>query len=213
MRFLSLFLLPTLLLLVTAAPAQEWKMAKDKNGIRVYTRPSPQSAFKEFRGVMETDAPMNAIVAALIDVDSYPEWMPNAASSEVLSASGDTELTYRLITDAPWPVQDRDGVYTMRFERERDSEVIVVHMGVVPELLPADPDYVRIQMLEGYWRLQPLADKTVRVAYQVLTDPGGEVPVWMVNTTVVNQPFKTLTALRERVVLPEYRGRKFSFLD
>jgi hypothetical protein len=162
---------------------------------------------------MEVDMPVSALVAALRDIDSYPEWMPNAASSEMLSARGDTQMVYRLVTDAPWPVQDRDGIYGMHFERKPGSSTVLIRLEALPDRVPADPDYIRIRTLTGYWRLHPQEDGSVQVTYQVLTDPAGKVPVWMVNATVISQPFQTLSALRQRAQLPKYQDRNFSFLD
>lgn len=192
---------------------QEWRQVRNKDDIQVYTRPVATSKFKEFRGVVELEASVSAIVAALQDVGSYPEWMPHSATSEVVSSQGDTELVYRLITDAPWPVQDRDGIYRMLFERRPGTREVRIQLTALPERLPEDPDYVRIQRLQGSWQLSPQPDGVVRVVYQVLTDPAGKVPVWLINSTVVNQPFQTLSALRRRVALPQYQNREFSFLD
>ena len=203
----------TCLFLSISLLGQEWRQARNKDGIQVYTRAAAGSQFKEFRGVTELQTPISAIVAALQDVGSYPEWMPHSAASEVVARQGDTELVYRLITDAPWPVQDRDGIYRMRFERPPGSRGVRIQLSALPGRLPEDPDYVRIQRLDGYWQLSPQADGVVRVVYQVLTDPAGKVPVWLVNSTVVNQPFKTLSALRRRVALPQYQNREYSFLD
>lgn len=208
-----LLLSSLLIISVFIAAGQDWELAKDKNGIQVYTRPVEHSDFKEFRGVMDVEAPVSALVAALRDIDSYPEWMPNAASSEVLSAQGDTQVVYRLVTDAPWPVQDRDGIYGMHFEGEPGSPAVLIRLEALPDRVSADPDYIRIRTLTGYWRLHPQEDGSVQVTYQVLTDPAGKVPVWMVNATVVSQPFQTLSALRQRARLPKYQDRDFSFLD
>ncbi len=211
MRCTLLFFL--LIISVFIAGAQDWELAKDKNGIQIYTRPVDHSAFKEFRGVVDMNVPISALVAALHDIDAYPEWMPNAASSEVLSERSDTQVVYRLVTDAPWPVQDRDGIYGMHFESKPGSAAVLIRLEALPDRVPTDPDYIRIRTLTGYWRLHPREDGSVQVTYQVLTDPAGNVPVWMVNATVVSQPFQTLSALRQRAQLPKYQDREFSFLD
>ena len=176
-------LLSILIVMTSIAVAQDWELAKDKNDIQVYTHPVKASDFKEFRGIMEVDAPVSAIVAALRDIDSYPEWMPNAASSEVLSARGDTQVVYRLVTDAPWPIRDRDGIYAMHFENKAGSRAVLIRLEALPDRLPADPDHIRIRKLTGYWRLHPQGDGAVQVTYQVLTDPGGKVPVRHRSTT------------------------------
>jgi hypothetical protein len=44
------------------------------------------------------------------------------------------------------------------------------------------------------------------VSYQIHADPGGWVPVWLANLTVVRMPFKTLRGLRRQVLSPAPAG-------
>jgi hypothetical protein len=39
----------------------------------------------------------------------------------------------------------------------------------------------------------------VDVTFQMHADPGGAIPKWLANQTVVDTPFKTLQALRKRL--------------
>jgi hypothetical protein len=39
----------------------------------------------------------------------------------------------------------------------------------------------------------------VLVAYQIHADPGGSIPGWLANATVVDTPFKTLKNLRSTI--------------
>lgn len=50
----------------------------------------------------------------------------------------------------------------------------------------------------GYWKLVPKNANETEVTYQVHTEPGGSVPSWLANKFVVDAPFNTLKALKER---------------
>lgn len=74
-------------------------------------------------------------------------------------------------------------------------------MRAEPDYLPAVEGYVRVTRVDGFWQFTPLDDKT-EVTYQVHMDPGGSVPSWLANKFVVEAPFNTLRALRERAQRP-----------
>ena len=196
-----------------AVAQNEWEIAKEKDGITIFTRSVEGNEFKAYRGVTELKAPVSAIIAALQDIPSYKDWMPNTLSTKVLVKEGDRELIYYLSSDAPWPVQDRDGVYRMRFEGKAETGTVYAGFEGLPDYISEKEGFVRIQKLKGYWRIHPTGEGFVHLTYEVNTDPGGDVPVWLVNSTIVSQPFKTLKALRERINLPQYQQREFSFLE
>jgi hypothetical protein len=46
-----------------------WELAKDSEGIKVYTRSVPGSSANEFKGIAEVDAPIEVIVEVFKDID------------------------------------------------------------------------------------------------------------------------------------------------
>ncbi|MBO9687200.1 MAG: hypothetical protein J7598_11345 [Mitsuaria chitosanitabida] len=72
---------------------------------------------------------------------------------------------------------------------------VVVRVEAVQNYIPARDGKVRIPTAEGQWRLVSNTDG-VRVSYQMHASPGGSIPSWLANQTVVDTPFGTLKALR-----------------
>lgn len=189
----------------------DWELRKENEGIKVYTKDIKGSDFSAYRGVTTLGQPLSVIIAAIRDISSYPEWMPNASSTRILEERGDSSIIYYLTTDAPWPVKDRDGIYQMIFRRE-GAQKIRIELEDRPEYLPRKKDYVRIPKTKGFWLLAPLSGQRVEVVYQISVDPGGSVPAWLANPMSVSQPYKTLRALSERVQLKKYKGKEYSFM-
>lgn len=189
----------------------DWELRKEKEGIKVYTRDVDDSDFSAYRGITTLGQPLSVIVAAIRDISSYPDWMPNASSTRILEEEGDTSIIYYLTTDAPWPVKDRDGVYQVVFRREGKRKVRI-ELQDRPDFLPRKEDYVRIPRTTGFWLLTSLAGEQVEVVYQISVDPGGSVPAWLANPMSVSQPFNTLRALSKRIQLDKYKGKDYSFL-
>ena len=61
---------------------------------------------------------------------------------------------------------------------------------------PEDDDVVRIQQLEGFWEITDLKNGYIRLVQQCLADPGGSLPAWLVNSSVVDSPFFSMNAIK-----------------
>ncbi len=173
-----------------------WSLAKDADGIQVYVRDVADSPLREFRGEVQVKAKLEQVVQALREANAFRKWMPDVITSDLLKSS-DTEQFHYIENKAPWPVSNRDGVYHFSYSRPADGSV-VVRVEAVPNYLPARDGRVRIPKAEGQWRVVPNTDG-VSVSYQMHASPGGSIPNWLANQTVVDTPFGTLKALRRHL--------------
>jgi hypothetical protein len=177
---------------------EQWSLAKDSEGIKVYVRDVPDSRLREFRGEVELKTSPDRVVKVLQDAGAFRKWMPDVVASDLLKAT-DKEQFHYLENAAPWPVAHRDGVYHFTYTRSDDAvPVTTVRVEAVPDYVPAHEGKVRIPRAVGYWKLVP-NPAGVGVTYQMHADPGGSIPSWLANQTVVDTPFKTLKALRDYV--------------
>lgn len=182
--------------LAAAANAEApWSLKKEADGIKVYTRVVPSSALREFRGEVEVAASPERVVQVLKDAGAFRKWMPDVVKSELLKST-DTDQYHYLENAAPWPVSHRDGIYHFTYQRSSDAIATVrVRVEAVPNYQPERDGIVRVPRAEGAWTLVPTS-KGTNVAYQMLAVPGGSIPNWLANQTVVDTPFKTLKGLR-----------------
>ncbi|WP_321820668.1 MULTISPECIES: START domain-containing protein [unclassified Burkholderia] len=195
-NLLSAALLIGLLASQTAFAQDGWSLARQADGIRVYVRNVDGSPLREFRGEVQIRATPDDVVKVLRDADAYRQWMPDVAASELLKAT-DTEQFHYLDNKAPWPVSNRDGIYHFTYTKAGDGAV-TVRVEAVPDYLPLREGKVRIPQAKGQWKLVPDAEG-VKVTYQMHASPGGAIPDWLANRTVVDTPYGTLKALRSRV--------------
>ena len=189
-------------------PEEEWKLRKDEDGIQVYTRDRKGTDFLEYKGLVQLKTDIATLTAVLQDIDNFTNWLPFSDSTRILQNDLPGKLIYYAITDAPWPASDRDGIYSNTFPPTPHGEgPYVIKIDALPDYLPENEDCVRVQEAEGFWKFEALSPDTVKVTYQVLTQPGGSLPAWLVNMSIVKVPFETLTGLRQQVDRPEYRDR------
>ncbi len=91
-------------------------------------------------------------------------------------------------------MSNRDGVYHFSYSRAGDG-AITIRVEAVPQYMPPRDGKVRIPQANGQWKLIPNVEG-VSVTYQMHASPGGAIPNWLANQTVVDTPFGTLKALR-----------------
>ena len=195
-RFPSVTLLAGLLTSQATFAQDGWSLAKEAEGIKVYVRNVEGSPLREFRGEVQIKATPDDVVKVLRDASAFRQWMPDVAASELLKAT-DTEQYHYLDNKAPWPVSNRDGVYHFTYAKTGDGAV-TVRVEAAPDYVPLREGKVRIPQAQGQWKLVPDAEG-VNVTYQMHASPGGAIPNWLANQTVVDTPYGTLKALRSHL--------------
>ncbi|WP_439101346.1 START domain-containing protein [Congregibacter sp.] len=170
----------------------EWETQFDEGGVRIDTRDVDNSAYQAFRATAKVAAHPEAVLARLQDIDSYPDWFPDTIEARRVQTGDATWINY-VRTDAPWPVKDRDAVYTQRLERDGDNLRIVV--GVAPDTVPESKDAVRIRAAAGHWELVASEGGTA-IHWEFHVEPGGNIPSSLVNARVVETPKGALQSLK-----------------
>ena len=183
-------------LMVGAAHAEDWKVAKNEDGIKVSLSEVPGSQYKAYQGVTTIKAPMAKVLGLQEDAAGACAWIHECKSQKLLKHEGDQSWTYTQF-NTPWPVTPRDSVLQVTSVKGSDGSLTRNLIGV-PTYIPEEKGFVRVAQVEGFWKMVPKGDNSTEVTYQVHTEPGGSVPSWLANKFVVDAPFNTLKALKER---------------
>ena len=186
----------TVLLATATAQAEDWQVAKEKEGIKVSLSEVGGSKYKAYRGVTVMKTTMAKLRALQEDVPGACAWIHECKSQKLLKHEGDKSWTYTQF-NTPWPVTPRDSVLEVTTEEGADGSLTRKLKGV-PTYLPEEKGFVRVAQVDGFWKFTPKGADQIEVVYQVHTEPGGDVPSWLANKFVVDAPFNTLKALKER---------------
>lgn len=176
----------------------DWVSAKDEDGIKVYTREVDGWDVEEFKVISVFKAKRYLIYNAIIDVVNYPNWYPDIMESELCKKVSDTEFYCYSKLDIPWPSTDRDGECHIKVTHNSEEKVTLIELNVCEKYKPRYDGYVRMTRGKGFWKLTSKGEGTV-VHYQYLSDPGGSIPAWIINMFIVDNPFNTVKALRQKV--------------
>ncbi|MBI3135008.1 MAG: hypothetical protein HYZ14_10085 [Bacteroidetes bacterium] len=176
----------------------DWAPAKDEDGIRVYTRQVDGWDIEEFKVITIMNVKRYIIYETLIDVAGYTNWYPDLLHSEVCKVVSEKEFYCYSQLDIPWPSDDRDGECHFEVTHNKEEKTTLINMTVCEKYKSKQNGFVRMTKGKGFWKLTSKGEQTV-VHYQYLSDPGGSIPAWIINLFIVDNPFNTMKALREKV--------------
>ncbi|MFA0381011.1 START domain-containing protein [Vibrio sp. 10N.222.54.A3] len=209
----------TLLLLacsvsVFASDTDGWSLARDKKGIEVYNRKIEGSHFKEFRAEGDINASLTSIIALFIDTSVGTQWVENIDDMEEIEHFSAAHTITKTYTKAPWPVADREAIVENVITQDPETMVVTIDQHGRPDYLPNNnKKIVRVAELEASWLLTPIDENTTHISYRVLSDPGGDIPYWLINMVAVSQPYNTLRGLSKMLDSGEYTDRRLDFIE
>jgi hypothetical protein len=184
---------------------EPWIQITKKNGITIWKKNFRQSSLVSFKGSMILDADIHQVFSVLYDPYHKKEFIQNCDKFELLKVSTLPESTISYMKmKSPFPlIDDRDVVIQTKTEILNKQKAIRVNFwNTTHPLRRPQKGIVRIPLLKGQWILQSLSEGKTNVQYQLVTNPGGLIPKWIVNLANKKLPFKTLTKMKGLVHQP-----------
>ncbi len=182
----------------------DWKEVRNEQQIKVYTRTVKGYDIKELKIIANFDASAQSFVALLLDVASQPKYLFSCEHVELVRAKSKQEQIYYQQVNMPWPLKDRDGYFQQNTYSNQANKTTVFETKAIGHLYPLKSEYVRITILKATWTLQPTSDKSMIGEYQVVINPGGEVPAWLINLFIDKAPFETVLKMRKLLATGKY---------
>jgi len=190
-----------------------WQLREESDGVRVYTRAVPDSSIDAFRGVTQIRARLATVVAAVQDVEAWPEWHYRIREARAIERVSPTELLAYTVSSAPWPVSPRDSALRVTVSQDPDTLAVRIDLRAEPDAVPRKDAYVRVPEADGHWRFTPGEDGSVDVVYELYMEPGGRIPGFLANRAAVRNPRITLQGLASRVEREKYRNAELPFIE
>lgn len=192
--------------------AQEnWKLVKDKEGIKVYTRSNDVMSFKEFKATMVVHANIHQFLSVLYDVDGLSSWAYNITEATLVSRESERHQVYHAVAKAPWPYKNRDGVYSNKINWDSTLSTLTIDIELVENYIQPKNDFVRMDGY-GFWKFRELSSGATEVLFQMQIDPGGSIKAWLANMFTTDSPFETLIGLQKEVLREKHRNKSFDLI-
>lgn len=179
------------------AQPENCDLKKDKDGIKVYTCKSDTTKFRSLRAEFEIeDCSVAELEAFLFDVPNFINWQYNALEVNLLQ-KGDRQIVYRLVIDAPWPVENRELIMQLTADPESPTG-ISINMNTIASTYPQSDDLTRVPFSQARWRIEKKND-FLKVVYEMNIDPGGYIPPLLVNMAMADGPYQSFSNLKRLI--------------
>lgn len=190
----SIFLLVYLSVVSLKIPAQtNLKLAKDKDGIKVFVGAVTESEYYAFKAVMSVKSTENEILRILKDVSRYPEWFAFTSSVKLISQN-ENDCQFFLETDYPWPYLNECKNYVMKFTSRQDGKQEIIITG---NNIKTSCKY-SLKKASGYILLEADGMNT-KITYYFHSEPSQKIPSWLINPRIHEMPFQTFVSLRKKL--------------
>ena len=179
--------------------------ALNRQGIQVWTyREANNPAFSYVASTV-VDAPVASVVATLGDSGYLSKWVPQVDRVEVIHPSQDGVGTIRMVINFPFPAQDRDIIVKSIRYQQADGSVVIKSASDNSSGPPPELGIVRVTAYEGDWVLKPVdGGRRTQVVTSGFADPGGMIPIGVVNLFVEQQPYLMLRKMKQVVRSARY---------
>ncbi len=191
---------------------KDWTLKSNKSGLDIYTKTVTASGLKGIKVKGSLPATLSQMVALIMDVDASAEWVYATKSSKLLKKISDKELYYYSEVELPWPLSNRYFIAHLTVSQNEKTKVVTIIGPTIPDYLPTTEGVVRVSHSYGKWVLSSLNKNNTHIEYTLEVDPGGNIPVWLVNLFSTSGPTHSFKKMATRVQLPKYVNAKLNYI-
>jgi hypothetical protein len=197
MRYLPFFMY-MLCFKVTMHAQNPWTLLKSENGINIYWRSVPQSAFNEIKATFQIHANIKLALSLLTDIPNQKKMVYACDSSAVIkNIDTYTRIIYHRFK-MPWPVSDRDDYCIQKLSKINANTYQIETKNISGSAYPSTA-CVRIPHEHSIIQVSATDANHTQVEYALKTEPGGYLPAWAVNAMMDIGPYNTICNIRKNI--------------
>ena len=210
-----LFLFLSLFPMFIYSSSYDWNLERDENGIKVYLKEFWADDIKAFRGVVYINTSVDSLLAVILDIDACTDWVQHCQNPLMLKRINFSECYHYLVHNLPFPVVDREFILHTKISRNPVNGAVTVYSEARPDYclqqqtshcqLIKHSSLVRIRHSHGSYLLEPVKKGLTKFTWTQHTDPGGNLPAWLVNIMIREVPYLTLQSLRKKATEKKYQ--------
>ena len=174
----------------------QWRLALNKDGIKVWVPKNADSRVQVFRAQTVIEASNDDLLAMIRHAEKYPQWVAQVSDAKVVRKKSTNDFIVWYEIAMPTGFTDRDVVLENQVVKLKDG-TMRINLVSRANNYPVKKHMVRIDNAHGYWLFIPLSDNKTKVIYEFSADMEMNLPLWMINKFLVNSPYKTLKNLRQ----------------
>ncbi|ABG41016.1 conserved hypothetical protein [Paraglaciecola sp. T6c] len=181
-----------------AQPILDWELATTSNNVAIYQQDTDNGHIK-VRGIVHVHNRPEAFVELLEQTQLAPKWIAHNQAVHLLKANENVRLVHSKF-DAPWPIRDRDMVtQSITYVEQGNVYIDIVDAS---EKHPELENFARIKGVSGRWTLNAHANRFTYIEYQGQANPGGNIPIWLANRTLISSIRETFENIVQQLDNP-----------
>lgn len=194
--------------------SEEWILKKNSKGMLVYTRANSNSNLKELKIVYTlSNTNLSKILSVLGETQKYPDWLYGCSKANEMYRKNELESYDYYRMDFPWPLSDRE-LYTYgTYQQDPISKILTIETKGNQKYAKPNKRYVNITEHYNKWILEPLNKTQVKITYFLKSNPGGNIPTWVVNMAIDYGPLKTMVALQKKVKQLKSANKNLTWIE
>ena len=192
----------------------EWILAEERDGIKIWTLKSPGSRITKIKLHMQ----LKSRLAGMIKLIEDPTSGPDVGAKEVnmlemkIDPSGDFSAYYECKIDLPFPFTDRQSVILILHSQDSVSKRIRMNVLAAPNRLPPDDSFVRPTHMHNIWYLTPLENGLIDIEYYQDSDIGGSVPYFINNIIAIEALFELFGKFQDFMNWEKFKNAEFDYV-
>lgn len=191
---------------------KDWELAKEKNGIKVYSKYNSKNGLKELKSIyIFENTKLSTFYSIFSDVENCKKWTKDVKYSKILKQVSETETYEYYQITVPWPFQNRDVVYNIKYSFDEKDKSLHLKAKANPTYVSEEDNVVRIEDSYASWKFTKLENGKVQVENHLFANPKG-FPAWIVNIFAIESPVTMMKSLQNFVRLPQHQNRTFAFI-
>jgi hypothetical protein len=181
----------------TAFAQKDWSLVNNGSWIQVYKSDMSNSTYKRIKVECTIDGTIDKLVQVLNDVNNHKNWIYNTKNAYIIKRVSSSEYYYYTETSLPWPMQNRDAVVHIKFQKDNANHSLNIIAVGEPGYLSSVSGKVRVPRSANTWEVTVPEANKLHIIYIFEADPGGSLPSWLVNSFVNKGPYESFKKLAE----------------
>jgi len=181
----------------SAAGQYNWKLSKDKDGIKVYQSELQHSSYKAIKIECILKGNYDKLIAVLNNVGGQKDWVYHNKTAYIIKQVNAYEFYYYTEASLPWPMSNRDAVVHLKMDRDSLDRFLNIMSVSVPDYISEKSGKVRVTRSTISWKVTMPTTNTISIIYIFEAEPGGSIPAWVANTFADKGPYETFKKLGE----------------
>ncbi len=208
--FLILVLLFLIKSIWTISGSNQWKLVKDKNGIKIYTIKTPGSPLLRVKSVNQVHASLSGLVKLIEAPESCDDvgCFDSKRIEDINSQTAYCTFKFKM----PPPFKAREYVNILQHSQNPENKKIEIHIIAAPNKINRNDKCIRIEHMHNIWNLTPLNNGIVEIEYLQDINLGGAMPFFLTNLILPEVGYKVLDGLQGLMDKEKYKAAKLDYV-